>query len=99
MLENFRTYQLSIGFYKECKKVKLPYYLCNQLLRAASSVTLNLAEGSTKPTKKDQRKFYHIAFASLREVQSIIDLEEKSLSLIKKDADVLAAHLYKLCRS
>ena len=96
MLKNFRTYQLSVIFYKECKNVKLPCYLRDQILRASSSISLNLSEGSVKPTKKDKLKFYNIAFASLREVQAVIELEDiKSLS---KSADILEAHLYKLTR-
>jgi four helix bundle protein len=98
MLKNFRSYQLAVSFYKECQKIKLPYYLRDQILRAASSVALNLAEGSAKPTKKDRMKFYAIAFGSLREVQSVLDLSSGDASLIAK-ADHLAACLYKLTHS
>jgi four helix bundle protein len=68
----------------------------DQLNRASSSVPLNLAEGSGRETNADQKRFFVIAFASLRECQSILDLEfEKDEEIVKK-ADVLAAHLYKL---
>ncbi len=40
-------------------------------------------------------RFYVMAFASLREVQAIIDLED-SLVDLKAPADELGAHLYKL---
>ncbi len=39
MLKNFRTYGLSIDFYKECKKMSLPSSLKDQLIRASSSVS------------------------------------------------------------
>jgi four helix bundle protein len=98
MLENFRTYQLAVQLHKDCKTQPLPHYLKDQLLRASSSVALNLAEGSARSTIKDRKRFYTIAFASLREVQALIDLEE-SLNSLKVAADSLGAHLYKLVRS
>ena len=97
MLKNFRTYHVAVEFYQECKKEKLPYFLKDQLMRASSSIALNLAEGCSKPSVKDRRRFYSIAFASLREVQSIIQLENVR-NLITK-ADHLAANLYKLTHS
>jgi hypothetical protein len=52
MLKNFRTYQLSINFYQLCRQTSLPAFLKNQLLRASSSISLNLAEGSSRPVGK-----------------------------------------------
>jgi four helix bundle protein len=99
MLKNFRTYQVSILFYKACVNLKLPRHLKDQLVRASSSTTLNLAEGFAKPTKKDQMKFYYIAFGSLRECQAILSLSnQKSFELIDL-ADHIGASLYQLTRS
>jgi len=98
MLKNFRTYQLSVEFYHECLKVKLPSYLQDQLLRASSSVALNLAEGYGKLTRKDQRKFFHQSFGSLRECQAIFDLHPGNPQL-KIKSNHLAACLHKLCKS
>jgi four helix bundle protein len=98
MLENFRTYQLAVQLHKDCKTRPLPHYLKDQLLRASSSIALNLSEGSARSTVKDRKRFYTMAFASLREVQALIDLEE-SLVTLKHNADSLGAHLYKLIRS
>ncbi len=70
MLKDFKTYQLSLQFYQACLGIKLPRHLKDQLLRASSSIPLNLAEGSAKPTKRDQMKFYFISFGSLRECQA-----------------------------
>ena len=69
----------------------------DQFQRASLSIVLNLGEGSAKPTAKDRRKFYFIAFGSLRETQTILDLIGHD-EIIHK-ADVLAAHLYRLCHS
>ena len=69
-LPRFRTYQAAIRFYRECEGLKMPYRLRDQLLRAASSIVLNLAEGSAKESEKDRLRFYRIALGSLRECQA-----------------------------
>jgi four helix bundle protein len=94
MLNQFRTYQISLEFYKSCSDLKLPRHLKDQLVRASSSIALNLAEGSAKPTKKDQMKFYFIAFGSLRECQAILSLSGKTSSTLLDQADHLGASLY-----
>jgi len=99
MLKNFRTYQLSLELYQLCQRIPLPYFLKDQLRRASSSICLNLAEGSAKPTVKDRKRFYSIAFGSLREVQSIIDMEPQKLNHLIEMSDHVAACLYKLTRS
>jgi four helix bundle protein len=53
-----------------------------------------LAEGSTKRSFKDKIRFYEIAFASLREIQSLIDAED--LCDLKVKAHALGGCLYKL---
>jgi four helix bundle protein len=93
-LQNFRTYELSISFYRECKVIKLPYAMKDQLMRAASSITLNLSEGSAKSSRKERLRYYAIAFGSIREIQAIIRLED--LHSLDARADYLAASLYKL---
>ncbi len=98
-MKQFRTYQLAITFYRESQTLKLDYHLKDQLLRAASSVVLNLAEGSGKRTFKDKRRFYDIAFGSLRECQAIIELSDKPNCKGRVIADVLGAHLYKLIQA
>ncbi len=96
MLKNFRTYQLCKHFYHRAKSLQLPSPLKNQFERALLSVLLNLSEGSAKPNRSDRRRFYYIAFGSLREVQSCLDIiDHKELI---QEADILAAHLYRLCQ-
>ena len=104
MNKNFRTYDLALQFYKETHsegtgiKNKLQTAeLRDQFHRATLSVVLNLSEGSAKPTIRDRKKFYSIALASLREVQTLLDISENEKFSLK--ADNLAAHLYKLCKS
>jgi four helix bundle protein len=73
--------------------------LKNQYLRACSSVALNLAEGSAKPTVSDRRKFYYIALGSLRECQTILKLHAQTQIVVTQKADYLGACLYKLCKA
>ena len=97
MLKNFKTYQIALKLNRETLKLKLPYYLGDQLRRASSSTVLNIAEGSGKITKKDQQKFYAIALGSLREVQAIMDIQMIKNKDLASLADRLGACLYKLC--
>src|SRR5580704_10939959 len=96
-LANFRSYQLSLRFHRECQHYYLPGYLKNQLLRAASSVSLNLAEGCGKPSDRDRLRFYSIAMGSVREVQAALDLAPTPNLPLKKLADQLGGALYRLC--
>ena len=96
MLKNFRTYQQSLSFYHYCEQTRLPGFLKNQLLRASSSISLNLAEGSAKPMGKDRLRFYRIALGSLRECQAICDLNPQ-LGGLQAMADQLGGCLYRLC--
>ena len=48
--------------------------LCDQLRRAVISVPSNIAEGSGRNSQKDQAHFYNIAYGSLLEVFSQLDI-------------------------
>ena len=50
------------------------YALCDQLRRAAISIPSNIAEGSGRQSQKDQAHFYTIAYGSLMEVLSQLDV-------------------------
>ena len=98
-MKNFRTFNLSAEFYKSIKNLDLPTDAKNQLDRAARSISLNLAEGSGKATAKDQRRFFQIAFGSLRECQAVFMLEHLEETEQFKLLDKLGAHLYKLIKN
>lgn len=66
----------------------------DQLMRASLSVVLNLSEGSARPTAKDRRRFYSISYASVREVQSIVDILHRTEEF--ELADRVGAMLYRL---
>lgn len=92
----FRTYDLALQSYHLGKNLKMEWHLRDQFLRALSSVVLNLAEGSGKDTRKDQRKFYVIALGSLREVQAICELGQIKQNEFLKNLDQTAASLFRL---
>ena len=96
MLKNFRTYGLSVKFYRAAQKLNLPNYLKDQLNRASSSICLNLSEGYGRVTLKDKRRFYRTAMGSLRECQAILDISNISDQEIIDLSDYLGACLYKL---
>jgi four helix bundle protein len=98
MLEDFRTFNLAAELYQQCKSLRVPIFLKDQVLRASASVALNLAEGSGKLSAKDQIRYYSIAFGSLREVQAILALEKVQRPELKALIDQLGALLFKLCR-
>lgn len=50
------------------------YALCDQLRRAVISVPSNIAEGSGRQSDKDQAHFYTIAYGSLMETFSQLDV-------------------------
>ena len=97
MLHNFRSYQLAVQFYRQAVGLKLPYHLKDQLHRAASSIALNLSEGSAKDSRKDRRRFYLIAMGSVRECEALVDLAQ--LESLRTDLDLLARHVYQLCKA
>ena len=47
---------------------------CDQLRRAVISIPSNIAEGSGRDSQKDQAHFYNIAYGSLLEVFSQLDI-------------------------
>ena len=54
--------------------VEEKFALSDQLRRAAVSVTSNIAEGSGRQSFKDQAHFIELAYASLMEVLSQLDI-------------------------
>jgi four helix bundle protein len=80
--------------------------LVSQMRRAAVSVTANIAEGSSRFSKKDQSHFYQIGFSSLIELLNhlyiSLDLEyltEDLFSQLKMDIVVISRMLNALYNS
>ncbi len=58
-----------------------------QLKRAVTSISLNIAEGKGRKSKKDFLNFLTIAFGSLMEVKAILDICIE-LQYIKEDTNI-----------
>jgi four helix bundle protein len=96
-----RQFNKRIGLW--VMQAEIPGYLKSQLGRAALSVMLNIAEGSTRFTGPDQRHFFVIARSSLNEVSAIIDhLEDvfpdlqEQLKGFNESAESLSKQLFRL---
>lgn len=94
-------YQITSVFPQEEK-----FGITNQLRRAAISVSSNIAEGSTRWSKRDQARFYEIAFGSLIEIlnQLILStdlnfLNENKLISFREKIDNLGRMLNALYQS
>ena len=92
------SYQLAVQFYKTTRELRAPNGLRDQLGRAASSVALNLAEGSAKTSAKDRLRFYEIALGSVRECEAVMDLTTPPQQ-VRQTLDLLARHVFALCRT
>jgi len=80
--------------------------IVSQLRRAVISICSNIAEGSSRNSKKDQAHFYNIAFSSLMETlnQLIISndldyIDNDILAELRKDIHVISLMLNNLCNS
>ena len=98
-LKNFRTYNLAIDFCKLTKSLKVSGPLKDQLLRASTSIALNLAEGRGRRTTKDQLKFFHIALGSIRECETIFKILEVDDQIILNKLHHLVASTYLLIKN
>lgn len=95
-MKNFRTLELAVEYYNQVKNIKIPRHLKEQLLRSASSISLNLAEGNAKFSYADKKRIYQIALGSFRESQTILRLAQYEDSTLAALADQLGACLYRL---
>ena len=98
-MKTFRTLELAIEFNKLANERKISGHLRDQLVRAASSIALNLAEGNAKFSVKDKNRYFQSAYGSLRECQIIFRLLELKDTELDQKADQLGGCLYKLIRA
>ena len=73
------VYQITATFPENEK-----YGIVSQMKRAVISITLNIAEGAARKTKKDFNHFLNISEGSLSEIDAIAEISLE-LSLISKE--------------
>lgn len=110
LFEKLDVYQRALVFSKKVltitKEIRGQYSWCDQLNRAATSITLNLAEGSGRWHARDKANFYFISRGSAFECVPLIDLGFE-LSLIaevqrielRDDLQAISQMLTKLIQS
>jgi four helix bundle protein len=78
--KKFDVYKVSSQLLLECYRmsIKLPvtekYNLIDQIRRASVSVRLNLAEGSSRKSSLERKRFYEIARGSLIEIDTAFEI-------------------------
>ena len=94
-------YRTSAGFPKEEQ-----FGLVNQIRRAATSIALNLAEGSDRGSDKEFGRFISTAIGSVNEVVAILDicldngfLNRQNYDIIMGQAEDIAKQLSGLRKS
>jgi four helix bundle protein len=106
--ENLEVWQLAIDYVDlmyqigDCLPRQEEYNLKSQLVRAATSVSLNIAEGSTGQSNPEQARFLNMAIRSLLETVACQHLirrrnylpDTKSLDVAYQKAEILAAKLH-----
>ena len=110
--ENLNVYKRAVSFAETVEnlatdlKGKVSYSLLDQLSRAATSISLNIAEGNGRWHKGDKRQFFWIARGSTFECVPIIDiltrkncLDEQLYQSLYFDLESIAKMLTKLVRS
>lgn len=88
--QNSREFVLDI--YKLIKKFPLSeiYGVTSQIKRSATSIATNIAEGTSRNTKKDKAHFLTISYSSTMETLNHL--------IISKDLDYLSTEDYLICR-
>lgn len=97
--KSFRTLDLAVEFYQMIQQLEMKGHLRDQMIRAASSISLNLAEGNAKGTVNEKRHLFQTAYGSLKECQTIFQLMKLDKGECVEKADHLGASLYRLINS
>jgi len=99
-MKNFRTFELAKTFYLSSRNSPVPYYVKQQLNRAALSIALNLAEGKGRQSRKDQIRFFRIALGSARECKALVELHTEAFTTFQQHTiDRVCASIYLLIKN
>jgi four helix bundle protein len=78
------VYSLSSGFPRDEQ-----FGITNQLRRAATSIALNIAEGSDRGSDKEFQRFIQMAIGSLNETVAIFDIALDNGFVSQKNYDIM----------
>lgn len=83
---------LVVDVYRLLKQypVEERYALCDQIRRAVISITSNIAEGMSRYSDKEKVHFLEIAYASMMEVESQLDISVDLEYITKEQFDATA---------
>ncbi|WP_407401133.1 four helix bundle protein [Sodaliphilus sp.] len=104
---NFREYEVWIDAVKFATEVyqttsTLPWFekkgLCDQLQRAAVSISSNIAEGAAKPSDQDFAKYLDIALGSAYEVETQLIISKNINYITQESFDQLIIPLHSIER-
>lgn len=104
MFLNLNHYNLEV--YKEAKKLrkecylllhKLPqserYNLTDQIRRAATSVVLNISEGSSRKSLTERNRYYEMSRGSLVEIDSCLEIIYEESYVTIEELESAGKHL------
>ncbi len=89
--QSLKVYQLGLKYIdkiydlKDCLPMDEKYNLSSQLVRSATSIVLNIAEGSTGQSNKEQIRFLRFSLRSFIETIACLDLIQRRNYLHAKD--------------
>lgn len=69
------------------------FSLANQIRRSAVSVSLNLAEGSSRTTDKDKARFFEMALGSAYELENLMLVINDVHGSLSSEADLIREQL------
>lgn len=102
-----RSLELCVEVMSFCKEKELAkdYWLVDQLKRASSSVSVNIAEGYGRFTQKDFAYFLSIALGSCNELTAFYDLlirqniQTEKVQKLKEEYVLLSKRMYTFRKS
>ncbi len=92
--EKLRIWQISMDFGEELNEVSMAHFpekekfnLTSQMVRAADSVALNIAEGAIGQSNPEQKRFMNYAIRSLAEVVTCLHKAKRRNYIDKQNFD------------
>ncbi|MCS2311000.1 four helix bundle protein [Phocaeicola vulgatus] len=95
-----KAHSYVLAIYKITKQYPKEELFClvNQMRRAATSITANIAEGYAKISSKDKLRFYNISQGSLEETRNFIILSKDLGYITLQDKEQLGIQAAEISR-